>query len=115
MRTKVRVRSIKIASVTACVALLSVVALVSTAQAQGFSPEPSLNLPINETPLEPGDAARMYQALVPRSDLRYTKISMQVLGTKIAYVDEGLQQMDGTNGLTIPRRLRLPRRGHRGI
>jgi len=58
-------------------------------QAQVFAPETSLNLPFNETPGEPGDAARMYEALVPRSDLRYTKKSIQVLDTKIAYVDEG--------------------------
>ena len=51
--------------------------------------EPSLTLPINEKPGEPGDVARMFEAMVPRSDLRYTKKTMNVLDTEIAYVDEG--------------------------
>ncbi len=89
MRTNAKIRLTAMACVTAGLGLLSPVASLSSAQAQEFTPEPSLTLPINETPLEPGDAARMFQALVPRSDLRYTKKSMQVLGTKIAYVDEG--------------------------
>ena len=33
--------------------------------------------------------AHMYKALRPRSDFRYTRKTMNVLGTKIAYVDEG--------------------------
>jgi haloalkane dehalogenase len=58
-------------------------------QAQEHVMEPSLASPMSEQPGEPGDAARMYEALVPRSDLRYTKKFMKVLDTKIAYVDEG--------------------------
>jgi len=90
MSTIDKLRLITIVCVTACLSLLSLVASVSTAQAQQpVIAEPSLTAPFMETPLEPGDLARMYLALVPRSDLRYNKKSMQVLGTKIAYVDEG--------------------------
>jgi haloalkane dehalogenase len=42
-----------------------------------------------EQPLEPGDMARLYNSMVPRSDLQYEKQTMEVLGTEIAYVDEG--------------------------
>ena len=51
--------------------------------------EPALTSPLSEQPGEPGDVARMFEAMVPRSDLRYTKKTMQVLDTEIAYVDEG--------------------------
>ncbi len=50
---------------------------------------PALTLPGQEKPLEPGDAAQMYEAMVPRADLRYDKKEVEILGTKIAYVDEG--------------------------
>ncbi|MGI9514085.1 MAG: haloalkane dehalogenase, partial [Anderseniella sp.] len=77
-------------TVAACLTLLSFYTSLSTAQAQNPAPtEPSLTMPLSESPPEPGDAARAYRAMVPRSDLRYKKKTMQVLGTKIAYVDEG--------------------------
>ena len=50
---------------------------------------PALTLPGQEQPLEPGDAAKMYEAMVPRADFRYDKKEVEILGTKIAYVDEG--------------------------
>ncbi|MGI9350078.1 MAG: hypothetical protein ACR2O3_00830 [Rhizobiaceae bacterium] len=85
-----------IVCVTACLSLLSLVASLSTAQAQNPAPdEPSLEMPFSETPPELGDAARMYQAMGTRSDLRYMKKSMQVLGPKIAYVDEDKSRAHG--------------------
>lgn len=51
--------------------------------------EPVLTLPAAETPSEPGDMARLFTAMVPRSDLRYEKKFIDVLDTRIAYVDEG--------------------------
>ena len=66
-----------------------VVALLVVAVGVADAQEPSLTLPMKEQPGEPGDVARMFEAMVPRADLRYTKKTMQVLDTEIAYVDEG--------------------------
>ncbi len=79
-----------IVCVTACLSLLSLVASLSSAHAQNPAPtEHALTEALKEVPPEPADVARMYEAMVPKSDLRYNKKSKQVLGTKIAYVDEG--------------------------
>ena len=75
--------------VPACLVMLSMVLSVSTIRAQEPALEPALNLPVREQPMEPGDIVRMMESMVPRSDLRYTKKTMNVLNTKIAYVDEG--------------------------
>jgi hypothetical protein len=52
---------------------------------------PSLTLPISEMPQEPGDMCRMFEAMVPRADLRYKKKSMNVLNTKIEYTFSDFQ------------------------
>jgi len=79
-----------------CAAATTVLASVTFSSAgwgqeQGSMPisEPSLTISVMEQPLEPGDMARLYNSMVPRSDLQYEKQTMEVLGTEIAYVDEG--------------------------
>ena len=72
-----------------CILALFIMTTGSLLQAQEHAMEPALTSPMSEQPGEPGDVARMFEAMVPRSDLRYTKKTMQVLDTEIAYVDEG--------------------------
>ena len=67
--------------------VLTVLSMLVTGQ--GLAQEPSLAFPWTESQLEPGDMAHYFQALRPRSDFRYTYKTMNVLGTEIAYVDEG--------------------------
>ena len=69
--------------------LLILCVTLSCGQAPQMEVDPALTHPLSEKPGEPGDAVMMYKSLVPRSDLRYTKKTMTVLNTKIAYVDEG--------------------------
>ena len=72
-----------------CILAMFIMTTGSLLQAQDREVEPALGSPFSEQPGEPGDFARMFEALVPRSDLRYTKKTIQVLDTEIAYVDEG--------------------------